>query len=104
MKRAVIIFLLIYILILAQSTFLFFFNFKGIVLNLALLFVLAINLLENPQDRAGIIGAAFCGFLLDVFSQRNIFAYFVILPLFAVSIKLILHRYIYLKRSGWQKV
>jgi len=67
-KKFLFLLIFIYFLALFQTSFLFQFNFWGIVPNYVLLFVVFINIFEKPEGKIGLIVALFGGFFMDIFS------------------------------------
>ena len=62
--------IMIYFLVLLQSSFMVFFDIQGYVLNLVLILVLLFNLFESSKSVKGLILAFFGGFFLDIFSSE----------------------------------
>lgn len=105
MKKALILFLAFYFLVLFQISFLphFFLFFRFAFLNAAVIFTFLFFYLcffEKPKENFGIVLAFFVGLLLDVFSGSflfiNFFGFWVlILTVISFFVKLILRRYVY---------
>ena len=68
MKKVLILIFGFFLLALLQTSFLVFFSFKGMVLNLILISVVLINIFESQKNKFGILAAFFGGFLLDIYS------------------------------------
>jgi len=93
-KKILLTVLLFYILTLIQTSFLVHFPILGVIPNSILIVVLLINLLEDPKGNLGVVSALSGGFFLDVFSQKPIGFYILILVFLAFSIKFIIKRHI----------
>lgn len=97
-RKILIYFLLFYVLVLLQTSFLIHFDIflgrlGGWSPNFVLITVLLLNLLEKANKNDGVIAAFLGGFFLDTFSSRPIgFHIFILLGL-AIFIKLILKKY-----------
>lgn len=93
------VFLLIgmYYLFIFESSYLPFFTFFSF---LALL-VLAINLLEEPQGRLGLITAFFFGLLLDIYSIHFIGLMALSFLLSSLLLKFILFKYVRIPSVSW---
>jgi len=91
MRKIILIFLLFYLLVLIESSFL-----GSIGLNLYLIFiaVFLMNVLEHPQDSYGVFGAFAGGFFLDVFSKKFIGFYTLILLFLSILLKFFLRKYV----------
>ncbi len=92
--------LFFYILALFQTSFLI--HFK--VLNFILLFIIFFNLFEKPEENFGLISALIGGFFLDIFSEKPIGFYVLILFGFSLLIKIILRKYIQLPILAKHKI
>lgn len=97
MKRVFISILVVYSLIIFQTSFLAHFGIWRYLPNLVILFVIFFNLFENQQDKNGLIIAGVSGFLLDIFSASAIGFYTAILVMTSLAIKIIVKKYLYLK-------
>ena len=86
--------ILFYLLILLQTTFLVHFNICGIVPNLVFISIIIWNIFEYPKKNLGLFSAGIGGFYLDVFSNRPMGFYILILIGLAVIIKFILKKYV----------
>lgn len=93
-KEILILALFLYILALLQTSFLIHFNIAGIVPNLILITVIILNFFEDSRKNSGIISAFLGGFFLDIFSNRPMGFYILILIALAIFIKFILKRYV----------
>ncbi|PIS39688.1 MAG: hypothetical protein COT33_00700 [Candidatus Nealsonbacteria bacterium CG08_land_8_20_14_0_20_38_20] len=89
-KKIITSLLFFYILALFQTSFLVHFS----ALNLILISIFFFNLFEKSEENFGLISALIGGFFLDIFSERAIGFYILILFLLSLFIKLILRRYI----------
>ncbi|PIP23631.1 MAG: rod shape-determining protein MreD [Candidatus Nealsonbacteria bacterium CG_4_10_14_0_2_um_filter_38_17] len=92
-KKALILILVFYVFALIQSSFLVFFTFKGIALNLILISVILINIIESSKGNFGIFAAVAGGFFLDIFSGKYFGINTIILLSASIFIKKILKRY-----------
>lgn len=89
-KRILILILFFYILALFQTSFLIHLR----ALNFILLLVIFLNLFEKSEENFGFIAALIGGFFLDIFSEKPIGFYILILFSLTFLIKIILRRYI----------
>jgi len=94
LKKLLISIIILYFLVLIQSSFLVYFLFWGRVLNLILILIIFWNLLENPKKYFGLYLAFIGGFFLDIFSNHFIGFNILILLGLAFFIKLIFRRYV----------
>jgi len=86
-----------YYLFIFESSYLPFFTcFSFIVL-----FVLAVNLLEEPQGRLGIISAFFLGLMIDIFSTHLIGLVALSLLFLSLLLKFILFKYVRIPSLPW---
>ncbi len=88
MKKILISVILLYFLALLQTSFLVHFSISGIVPNLILILIILWNLFEKKGGSLGMYNALIGGFFLDVFSNRPIGFYILILVILAIFIKL----------------
>jgi len=93
-KRALIFALFLYILALLQTSFLVHFKVAEIFPNLVLIAVIILNFFEDSRKNSGIISAFLGGFFLDIFSNRPMGFYILILIALAIFIKFILKKYV----------
>ncbi len=99
-SRVLLGFLLFYILVLFQTSFLIHFNifleggFLGWTPNLILITIILINLFEHPEKSFGIFSGFIGGFFLDIFSENFIGFHILILVGLAMVIKFILRNYV----------
>lgn len=84
----------LYCLALVQSSFLIHFGIFGYIPNLILISVLILNILESPNEKFGVFFAAFGGFLVDVFSSRQIGLNLIMYFSMALIIKYILKNHV----------
>ncbi len=94
LKKILISIIVFYFLVLIQTSFLVHFTIFDAVPNIVLILVVAWNLLEKRKNYLGIINALIGGFFLDIFSNRFIGFYVLILVGLAIFIKLIFKRYV----------
>ncbi len=83
-----------YILVILQTSLTASFLIFGYSLNLALIFVILLNLFERQKNTAGIIVALLAGLFLDIYSSWPIGFYLLTLGLSAIFIKFIIRRYV----------
>lgn len=86
-KKIFISVILFYFLTLFQASFMAFFEFKGLALNLILITVIIINLFEEPSRRFGLYSALIGGFFLDIWSSHIFGLETLILFLIALFVK-----------------
>lgn len=87
-KKLLILIPVFYFLTLLQGSFLPF--------NLILILVILINLFEKQENYLGISSTLPAGFFLDIYSQKPIGYYILILLITAVFIKIVLKKYIHI--------
>jgi cell shape-determining protein MreD len=88
-KKILILIMILYFLILFQTSFLVHFPvFNKIILILIL--VILINLFERPKDYFGIFSAFLAGFFLDIFSSKFIGYHILIFLSISIFLKFIL--------------
>jgi rod shape-determining protein MreD len=97
MKNLILFTILFYFLTIFQTSFLAHFSIKGIVINFILVALFVINILEEPETNTGIFAAGVSGFFWDIFSDNFIGFHILILIFLALSIKIILARYVRIK-------
>ena len=93
-KKILISIIVFYFLVLIQTSFLVHFTVFDAVPNIVLILVVVWNILEKRKNYLGIINALIGGFFLDIFSNRFIGFYVLILVGLAIFIKLIFKRYV----------
>lgn len=93
-KKIFISLILFYFLALLQTSFLVHFNILGIVPNYILVSVILWNLFERAKDSAGLFNGLIGGFFLDIFSNRFMGFYILILGAVAIFIKLVFKKYV----------
>lgn len=96
LRKSLIWILILYILVLLQTSFFVHFNLFGIYPNFIIILVLFLNLIEKQKNifSFGFLNATIGGFLLDIFSSRPIGFYIIILAAASVFIKIILKNYV----------
>jgi len=99
MKKIIISAVIIYLLIIIQTSFLAHFKFLYYLPNLVIVFVILLNLFESQQEKTGLIISAIAGFLLDAFLEKPFCFYTIILVAASLVIKAIIKKYLYLKLS-----
>jgi len=97
MKNFILLTIIFYFLTLFQTSFLVHFSVKGVVINLVLVVLFLINILEAPEKNSGVYAAGIAGFLWDIFSEKFIGFYIVILIFLSLAIKIIFARYVRVK-------
>ena len=93
-KKILISIIVFYFLVLVQTSFLVHFTIFDVVPNIVLILVVVWNILEKRKNHLGVINALMGGFFLDIFSNRFIGFYVLILVGLAIFIKLIFKRYV----------
>lgn len=86
-----------YYLFIFESSYLLFFTFFSFLV----LLVLAINLLEEPQGRLGLISAFFLGLMVDIYSTHFIGLVALSLLLVSLLLKFILFKYVRIPSLSW---
>lgn len=86
--------IIIYLLVLFQTSFLVHFSFWGIIPNLVFILVIVWNIYEKSDNNFGIYNAFTAGFFLDIFSDRIIGFNVLILVILVILIKLIFNKYV----------
>ncbi len=94
MKKILISVILLYFLALLQTSFLVHFSISGIVPNLILILIILWNLFEKSKNYFGLSNALVGGFFLDIFSNRPIGFFILILGMTAVFIKFFIKNYV----------
>lgn len=94
MKKAIVLIITFYILVLFQTSFLPHFNFKGFTPNLVVITIILLNFFEKPAGKIGLFPAIFSGFLLDIVSEGFFGFWIVIIVAVSVFIKYPVKRYI----------
>jgi rod shape-determining protein MreD len=94
MRKTLFIFIIFYILILLQTSFLVYFNIKGFIPNFILIAIILINFFEEREKNTGIYSALIGGFFLDIFSEKFFGLYILISITIAIFIKYIIKRYV----------
>jgi rod shape-determining protein MreD len=86
-----------YYLFILESSYLPFFTFFSFLV----LFFLAVNLLEEPQGRLGLIMAFFFGLMIDIYSTHFIGLMALSLLLSSLLLKFILFKYVRIPSLSW---
>jgi rod shape-determining protein MreD len=86
-----------YYLFIFESSYLPFFTFFSFLV----LFVLVVNLLEEPQGRLGLISAFFFGLMLDIYSTHFIGLMALSFLLASLLLKFILFKYVKIPSLSW---
>lgn len=94
-KKVLISIIVLYFLVLFQTSFLVHFALWGVVPNLIILLVIILNIYEKEDNYLGVYNAIIGGFFLDIFSNRIIGFNILVLVILAVLLKLIFNRYIH---------
>ena len=87
---------ILYFLVLFQTSFLVHFSFWGIIPILIFILIIIWNLYEESDSKLGIYNAFIAGFFLDIFSNTIIGFNVLILVILAILIKLIFNKYVQL--------
>lgn len=86
--------IIIYFLVLFQTSFLSHFPVWGYTPNLILIVVLLWNILESEKDYTGLFAALASGFFLDIFSSHFIGLNVLILMSLALAIKFLIKKHV----------
>jgi len=92
--RYCLLFVILYVCAVLQTSFLVHFAVGGFVLNVVLLVVIGIAFIQPQGSLFPMAAAASGGFFLDVFSGKPFGYYLVILFVIALSIQIIIRRYV----------
>jgi len=93
-KKILISIIIFYFFVLLQTSFLVHFSIWGIIPNFILILVIFWNFFENSKKFLGLHNALIGGFFLDIFSNRIIGFYILILLAVAVFIKLVIKKHV----------
>jgi len=93
-RKLLILTIILYLLVILQTSFLVHFNIAGLTLNIALFLVIIWNILEDPKKYLGIYLALIAGFFLDVFSSYFIGFNILIFLMLSLFIKYIFKKYV----------
>ena len=93
-KRFLTISIIFYILALFQSSFLVHFNLGGFVPNLVLMAVIFLSFFEKPEDYSLVFGSALAGSFLDLFSDKFLGFWVLMLLFISIALKLIFEKYL----------
>ncbi len=94
MKRFLILFLVLVLLVVLQTTFLFRFDLYGINFNIVILYILFLNLFEKEEKETGLWIGGIGGFLLDLYSSYYFGAFTIGLLISSLLIKIIRRKYL----------
>jgi len=97
MKNLILFTIFFYFLTLFQTSFLVHFSVKGVVINFVLVALFLINILEAAEKNSGVYAAGIAGFFLDIFSEKFVGFYILILIFLSLAIKIIFARYVRIK-------
>ncbi|MFA5432013.1 MAG: hypothetical protein WC319_03965 [Candidatus Paceibacterota bacterium] len=95
--KTLALFIGMYYLFIFESSYLSFFTFFSFLL----LFVLVVNLLEEPQGRLGLFSAFFFGLLLDIYSAHYIGLIALSFLISSLLLKFILFKYVRIPSFSW---
>lgn len=93
-RNVILVILVLYILVLLQTSFLVPFNIFGIIPNFIIIAVILINFFEKPEEKIGIVAGFFGGIFLDIFSGNFLGFYTLILSAVAFFVKYIIRSYL----------
>lgn len=94
MKKAILLILVFYFLILLQTGFAPHFRVFGLVPNLVLGAVVLLNLFEKQEEKFGLLAAVLGGFLMDIFSAHFFGFYAGSYLVIAVFLKYFVRQYV----------
>lgn len=95
-KTLLLVFIMYYAFLFEMS-FLPFFTFFSFLI----LFVILVNVLEEPNGRIGLFSAFFLGLMMDIYSAHYIGLMAISFLLMSLLLKLILSRYVRMGSLGW---
>jgi rod shape-determining protein MreD len=95
-KTLILLLAMYYLFIFEVSYLSFFTSFSFLIL-----FVLVINVLEEPQGRIGLISAFFFGLILDIYSAHYIGLMALSFSLVSLLLKFILFKYVRIPSLSW---
>jgi len=95
--KTLFLILIMYYAFLFEMSFLPFFTFFSFLI----LFVILVNILEDPRGRIGLFSAFFLGLMMDVYSAHYIGLMAISFLLVSFLLKLILSRYVRVGSLGW---
>ena len=93
-KKLLILTVILYFLVILQTSFLVHFNVAGLTLNVVLYIIIIWNVLEDPKKCFGIYLSLIAGFFLDMFSVHFIGFNILILLIYSIFIKYIFKKYV----------
>ncbi|MDP2927175.1 MAG: rod shape-determining protein MreD [bacterium] len=99
LKKIIVFSLIVYLLILFQTSFLVHFVFLRYLPNLAVILVLFLSIREKPDEKTALIMSFVGGLLLDAFSAKPFGFYALIFLITSLIIKFLLKKYIRLEIS-----
>ena len=95
-KTLILLTAMYYLFIFEASYLSFFTSFSFLIF-----FVLAINVLEEPQGRIGLISAFFFGLMLDIYSAHYVGLMALSFSLVSLLLKFILFKYVRIPSLSW---
>ena len=95
--KTVALAVIMYFWFIYESSYFVFWTFFSFLL----LFVVAINLLEEPKGRLGLFSAFLMGLLLDIYSAHIIGLYAISFLLISLLLKFILSKYVRVGSLSW---
>lgn len=95
LKKALVLILFVYFLILLQTSFCVHFQFFGFVPDVILIFIVIANIFENPKNNYGILAGFIGGIFLDIFSSSPIGFHILIFTTLSFLIKTVLRKYVW---------
>ncbi len=94
MKRFLIFFILLVILIILQTTFLFRLDIFGLKFNVVILYIVFLNLFEKEERETGLWIGGLGGFLLDLYSSYYFGIFTIGLFILSLVLKTIRRKYL----------
>jgi rod shape-determining protein MreD len=95
--KTLVLVIAMYSLFIIESSYLPFFTFFSFLF----LFVLVVNLLEDPQGRLGLLTAFFFGLMMDIYSTHFIGLMALSFLLISLLLKFILFKYVRIPSLSW---
>jgi rod shape-determining protein MreD len=95
--KTFILFLIIYLWFILESSYLPFLTF----LSFLLIFVILINIFEEPQGRIGLFSAFLTGLLMDIYSSHYIGLFAISFFILSLLLKFILSKYVRMGSLSW---
>lgn len=93
-RKTLISIIVLYFLVLFQTSFLVHFALWGVVPNLVMLLVIILSIYDKQDSYLGLYNAVIGGFFLDIFSNRIIGFNILILVILSILLKLIFNKYV----------